>query len=95
MEYDHTKYPMIWKRVSRQGYCFTARIPCRIVGRTSKRIKIAALLVNGAEKNHLVEREILEHSPCECFAQCRAIDRALVAAAIEASVESRTGEKST
>jgi len=73
VEYDEEKYPMIWNRVSRKGYCFTAKIPCRVL-QVGKRIKIAALLVDGRERNHFVEPESLKHSPCHCFAQCRALE---------------------
>jgi hypothetical protein len=79
MKYDEGKYPMIWKRATNRGYCFTARIPCRAIERVGKRIQIAALLVDGSERLHLVKEESLEHSPCECFAHCRALERLPVA----------------
>lgn len=74
-EYDEKKYPMIWKKVSRRGYCFTARIPCRIIERTGKRIRIAALLAMGGEKITVVDQKSLEHDPCHCFSECRAFER--------------------
>ncbi len=77
MNYDEKKYGWIWKRVSRHGYCFTYRIPCRILGSTGKRIKIAALLVDGSERNHTIERANLEHNPCQCFGECRGLELAL------------------
>ena len=75
MEYDYEKYPMIWKRVSKKGYCFTARIPCRMIERVGKRIRIAALLAAGGEKMTVVKQENLVHDPCHCFAECRAFER--------------------
>jgi hypothetical protein len=75
MDYDQDKYPMIWKRVSRAGYCFTYRIPCRPIRKTGKRVTIAALLAKGGERIHHVKPESLEHSPCECFGECRALER--------------------
>lgn len=75
MKYDERKYPMIWKRTASRGYCFTARIPCRPLERVGKKIQIAALLVDGKEKFHMVKPESLEHSPCECFGECRAFER--------------------
>jgi len=74
MEYDEKKHPMIWKRKSTRGYCFTAEIPCRIL-EMKKKVKIAALLVDGRERNHWVEEESLRHSPCMCFGRCKALDR--------------------
>lgn len=74
MEYNQDKYPLIWKRTSNKGYCFTARIPCRAVERVGKRIRIAALLVSGKERLHVVEERSLEHDPCRCFAGCIAMD---------------------
>lgn len=72
MEYDEEKYDMTWRRVD-NTYQFTHRIPCRVIGTTTKRIRIAALLRNGKERNHLVEVESLVHDPCWCFAECRVI----------------------
>lgn len=74
MDYDEKKYPMIWKRVSRQGYHFTARIPCRVLSRIRTRFRIAALLVDGSELQHIVKAESLEHDPCLCFSRCRALE---------------------
>lgn len=74
MEYDYEKYPMIWKRKSKRGYCFTAMIPCRVLS-VGKRIEIAALLVGGKERIHRVPREVLKHDPCHCFGECRALER--------------------
>lgn len=71
---------MIWKRTAYRGYCFTARIPCRALGRVGKRIRIAALLCDGSERIHLVKEESLEHDPCQCFARCRALERLPIAA---------------
>lgn len=82
MKYDEKKYPMIWKRATNRGYCFTARIPCRAIERVGKRIQIAALLVDGSERLHMVKEENLEHSPCECFANCRALERLPAAASV-------------
>lgn len=75
MKYDYEKYPMIWKRTSRKGYCFTARIPCRVLEMRGSRVRIAALLVSGLERNHLVDETSLQHDPCHCFAECRALDK--------------------
>ena len=75
MTYNEKKYPMVWMRTSRRGYCFTANIPCRILEIRGKRVRIAALLVDGLERNHLVEERSLKHSPCHCFAECRALDK--------------------
>ena len=85
MNYDEEKYPMIWKRVGRSGYCFTARIPCRIL-KIGKRIKIAALLMDGKERNHFVPPESLRHSPCHCFGECRALEKHLAREARAAKV---------
>jgi hypothetical protein len=74
MNYDQTKYPMIWKRTSSRGYCFTAHIPCRMIRRAGKKILIAASLVNGKERIHRVNPESLKHEPCECFGECRALE---------------------
>ena len=74
MKYDEEKYPWIWKRTTRSGYCFTARIPCRVVGILKKKIEIAASLKDGTERIHQVNPESLEHCPCRCFAQCRGLE---------------------
>lgn len=74
MKYDENKYPMIWERASTRGYCFTARIPCRVIRMAGKRVEIAALLVNGNERIHRVKEENLRHDPCHCFAHCRALE---------------------
>lgn len=74
MKYDENKYPIIWKRTSSKGYCFTARIPCRIVGTSAKRVRIAALLMKGDERYHTVQMESLIHDPCNCYAECRVIE---------------------
>lgn len=74
MKYDERKYPMIWERPAKRGYCFTAQIPCRAIERVGKQIHIAALMVDGSERLHLVKEESLRHSPCECFAHCRALE---------------------
>ncbi len=74
MNYDCRKYPMVWKRVNRTGYFFTAEIPCRILEIGQKRVKIAALLAKGGEKETSVKKENLRHEPCECFAECRALE---------------------
>jgi len=73
--YDEEKYPMIWLRPNRRGYCFTASIPCRMIERAGKRIRISALLVGGDEKQVLVDQASLRHVPCRCFAECRAFER--------------------
>lgn len=75
MNYDQEKYPMIWKRTTSKGYCFTARIPCRMIRNTGKRIEIAALLIGGKERIHRVEPSSLVHDPCHCFAECKAISK--------------------
>lgn len=75
MNYDDAKYPWIWKRTSTRGYCFTARIPCRVVRIAGKRVEIAALLVNGTERIHRVKEKSLEHQPCHCFGECRGLER--------------------
>ena len=75
MNYDEKKYPMIWKRTSNRGYCFTARIPCRVIKMDGKRVEIAALLIGGAERIHRVKEENLVHDPCMCFAHCRALEK--------------------
>lgn len=75
MQYDEEKYPMIWLRPNRRGFCFTASIPCRMLERSGKRIKIAALLVGGGEKERLVDQTDLRHVPCRCFSECRAFER--------------------
>lgn len=75
MNYDEQKYPMIWNRANTRGYCFTARIPCRVLKVAGKRIEIAALLVGGAERIHRVKEENLKHQPCHCFAECRALEK--------------------
>lgn len=75
MNYDFEKYPMIWNRKSTKGYCFTARIPCRVLEMRGSRVRIAALLVDGRERNHLVEETSLQHDPCHCFAECRALEK--------------------
>lgn len=61
--YDAQKYPLIWMRTSRQGYNFTARIPCRAIELTKskKRVRIAASLKDGTERIHVVKCESLEH----------------------------------
>lgn len=87
MKYDENKYPMIWKRTSSRGYCFTARIPCRAIERVGKRIRIAALLIDGSERLHLVKEESLEHYPCQCFAECRALEH--LPAAADSNVKGR------
>jgi len=75
MEYDENKYPMVWFRQNRRGYCFTASIPCRMIERAGKKIRIAALLADGNEKVTLVDQAKLKHVPCHCFAGCRAFER--------------------
>lgn len=75
MNYDENKYPWIWKRTSTRGYCFTARIPCRVIRMAGKKVEIAALLVDGSERIHQIKEENLEHSPCHCFAECRGLER--------------------
>lgn len=75
MDYDHKKYPMIWKRTLRTGYCFTAKIPCRMIRWIGKKIEIAALLMNGRERIHQVKPDDLFHEHCSCFGKCREIER--------------------
>lgn len=74
MNYDHDKYPMVWRKVSTRGYCFTAEIPCRILEIGQKRVKISALLAKGGEKETFVKKENLRHDPCHCFGECRALE---------------------
>ena len=76
MNYDQDKYGMVWVREDR-AYHFEHRIPCRVIRRQGKRIRIAALLRNGSEREHLVSPEKLVHSPCHCFSGCRALERFL------------------
>lgn len=75
MNYDQTKYPMIWKRTSSTGYCFTAHIPCRMIRKLGKKIEIAASLIGGKERIHRVDPKSLKHDPCSCFSECKAIDK--------------------
>lgn len=70
-----SKYDTIWLRTTNKGYCFTAHIPCRIIGTAGKRVRIAALLVDGSERIHLVQVESLKHAHCQCFCGCRHFDK--------------------
>lgn len=70
MDYDQDKYGMLWEREDR-AYHFLHRIPCRVIRKIGKKVRIAALLRNGKEREHLVTPEKLRHSPCHCFNECR------------------------
>jgi len=43
-------YTHVWRRVSSRGYGYSDHVPCRIIGRTHKRVRIAALQKDGTEK---------------------------------------------
>lgn len=65
---DKAKYPTTWKFTHNRGWGGGWDVPCRIVKRGPKRVQIAALLANGAEKlvwvrpDKLVEKCGSEHA---------------------------------
>jgi hypothetical protein len=68
------KYDMRWQRPDRTYQCVSS-IPCRLVAKIGERVRIAALLKNGKEREHVVRQKNLRHDPCMCFAECRALER--------------------
>jgi hypothetical protein len=49
-EIDRARFPSTWRYVHNQGYGGVIMVPCRVIKRTPKRMKIAALMKDGTEK---------------------------------------------
>ena len=67
------KYDMRWERPDRTYQCVNS-IPCRLVAKVGEKVRIAALLKSGHEREHIVKQESLRHDPCHCFGECRALE---------------------